>query len=302
MSNFFKKSLLGTIFILCVVIAVWAHYVIVDAHTNDLQKRANERIGFYQQSLNNELNRFSFLPFVIARDKQLVEWALEQPQKANLALEAIKQNSGANEVYIMDTSGLTLAASNWGSKVSFVGKNYAYRPYFKQAIMHGSGQFFGIGATSKKPGFFISNGVQDQNNIIAVTVAKVDLSVIEKIWVEGGENIFITNRDGVVILSSQAKWKYHTLSSLDELQLETIAKQRQFDNKALPLLAENLLAESDGLTIEGVPYLHQAVEIKTADWKLHYLIPQANVVQLTIITWTKIGLILLGVLAVFLFL
>ncbi len=256
----FTKKVLVISSLFCLIAIYILHQSIVDIHTEELQNKSIQRIDSYKNALRNELTRFNFLPFVIARDEQLINWSFKQLDIANIALENIKKASGANELYIMDASGKTLSSSNWKSKTSFVNRNYAFRPYFKEALKGNNGQFFGIGTTSKKPGFFISTGVKSQDKVIAVTVAKVDLSVLENIWINAGENIFITNRDGVVILSSKNHWKYRTLSPLEEFQIENIKAQKQFANIPLVQLLDNQSKTQKQLSIESNKYLHQEVD------------------------------------------
>ncbi len=273
--------------------SMWMHANIVNIHTRDLQAQSIERIQLYKSSLNNELTRFNFLPFVIARDKQLIDWSFKQSKKANIALEGIKKESGANTLYVMNAYGDTLSSSNWKDKSSFINKNFSFRPYFKKAMKGGDGQFFGIGTTSKKPGFYISTGIKDQNKIIGVTVAKVDLSILENIWSDAGEKIFVTNKDGVVILSSMKQWKYHTIGSINELQLKDIKTQKQFSDKTLKPLSNNLKFEKDWLNINESSYLHQKEFINNTDWTIHYLTPNSQIKQMVAATWAKIGLIIL---------
>ncbi len=298
----FTKKVLVISSLFCLIAIYILHQSIVDIHTEELQNKSIQRIDSYKNALRNELTRFNFLPFVIARDEQLINWSFKQLDIANIALENIKKASGANELYIMDASGKTLSSSNWKSKTSFVNRNYAFRPYFKEALKGNNGQFFGIGTTSKKPGFFISTGVKSQDKVIAVTVAKVDLSVLENIWINAGENIFITNRDGVVILSSKKHWKYRTLSPLEEFQIENIKAQKQFANIPLVQLLDNQSKIQKQLSIESNKYLHQEVDIKSPDWKIHYLIPTSRVDALVIQSWTRIGLIIFGIMVVLLML
>ena len=276
----------------------------LELYTQDAKTKASERISLYQNSLYNELTRFNFLPFVIARDRQLIDWSFERSDRANLALSDIKQASGANEVYIMDTTGTTLSASNWQDGDSFVGKNFSFRPYFKEAMQGQNGQFFGIGTASKKPGFYISTGVREEesDDIIAVTVAKVDLSVLENIWIEAGENIFVTNQDGVVILSSKQPWKYRTLSLLEAAQLKDIETKRQFSDQTLRPLADNTSITQEHLSIDQVGYVHQSAPIPGTNWDMHYLTPVAQINHLTLGTWAKVGLGLLTIVSLVLLL
>ena len=165
-----------------------------------------------------------------------------------------------------------------------------------------NGYFFGIGATTRLPGFFISTPVRDKDNIVAVATTKIDLRPIEKTWTDAGEVIVVTNGDGVVILSSLNEWKYRALLPLNTQQLQRIDNQKQFADLAIRSLSDNLQVPDDEMEINGISYLHQSVEINDVNWRMHYLTPTSDVTQLAIITWAKIGSITLGLIATFLLL
>jgi len=293
------KGYVGAFIIVSAITALWAHQGIIESHTKDLQAKASERVSLYQGSLNNELKRFGFLPHIVARNQELIDSAFSNPDQANISLEGIKNASGADVIYVMSKFGKTLASSNWRSPTSFVGNNFAFRPYFKEAVSAGKGYFFGIGTTSKKPGYYISSGVSEGNEITAVTVAKVDLSIIENTWVEAGENIFVTNRDGVIILSSKEKWKYSALFPLNTKQLSSISEQRQFADERLNLLTDTYQANDSEIMIDGISYLEKVTDVGE-QWKMHFLTPESSVTQLAVVTWAKIGSIILGAVAIFL--
>ena len=294
--------LLFVVFVCGVIVIYWAHYVVVEHHTNNLRLKASESVVIYQDDLNDELARFSFLPYVVARDEHLIKWSFNEPNKANLALENIVKASGTTNLYILDNKGTTLASSNWRSDVSFVGKNFAFRPYFLDAMSGNNGYFFGIGTTSKLPGFYISSPVRNGENIIAVAVTKLNLSALEKSWKDSGETIFVTNEDGVVVLSSESEWKYHALLPLSQPQKEKIKKQKQFAGLKLDLLTGQPQKNINNIDIDGTPFLYETVSIDSANWKIHYLLPKTNITQLTIITWAKTGSIAMGLIAVLLLL
>ena len=289
--------LLFVVFVCGVIVIYWAHYGVVEHHTNNLRLKASESVVIYQDDLNDELARFSFLPYVVARDEHLIKWSFNEPNKANLALENIVKASGTTNLYILDNKGTTLASSNWRSDVSFVGKNFAFRPYFLDAMSGNNGYFFGIGTTSKLPGFYISSPVRNGENIIAVAVTKLNLSALEKSWKDSGETIFVTNEDGVVVLSSESEWKYHALLPLSQPQKEKIKKQKQFAGLKLDLLTGQPQKNINNIDIDGTPFLYETVSIDSANWKIHYLLPKTNITQLTIITWAKTGSIAMGLIA-----
>src|SRR5690606_39889107 len=95
-------------------------------------------------------------------------------------LKIVRSRSGADELYVVDLVGDTLAASNWDEEGSFVGHNYAFRPYFTQAIAQGSGRFYAVGVTTGRPGYFLSSRVEHQGQTIGVVVAKVDMAPLAR--------------------------------------------------------------------------------------------------------------------------
>ncbi len=117
--------------------------------------------------------------------------------------------------------------------------------------------------------------------------------MLENIWIEAGENIFVTNQDGVVILSSKQPWKYRTLSSLEAAQLKDIQTKRQFSDQTLRPLADNTPSAQAQLNIDQVGYVHQSAPIPGTNWAMHYLTPMAQINHLTLGTWAKVGLGLL---------
>ena len=79
----------------------------------------------------------------------------------NLYLAEVNAKAHSSVLYVLDTRGLTLAASNWNEEASFVGMDLGYRPYVRDAVDRGSGRFYGIGTTSGKPGFYYSQAIRD---------------------------------------------------------------------------------------------------------------------------------------------
>ena len=55
---------------------------------------------------------------------------------------------------MIDRHGLTIAASNWRLPTSFVGQNYGFRPYFRDAMAHGAAELFALGTVSGRPGLY----------------------------------------------------------------------------------------------------------------------------------------------------
>ena len=70
----------------------------------------------------------------------------------DLRFRAFAERAGIDAIYLMNASGVTIAASNAGTPQSFLGQDYSFRPYFQTALGGTQGQFYGIGATTGIPG------------------------------------------------------------------------------------------------------------------------------------------------------
>ena len=70
----------------------------------------------------------------------------------NRKLERINGAAQSSTLELMDRNGLAVAASNWALPSSYVGHNYAFRPYFSQTKSQGTGRFYAVGVTTRDSG------------------------------------------------------------------------------------------------------------------------------------------------------
>ena len=142
------------------------------------RSKAQGRLSLYRSTVIAEIERFSHLTFVLARDPFVIETAQGGDTAAlDVRLADFADQAGIDAIYLMDRTGLTVSASNATSPSSFVGQNYAFRPYFQNAMEGEQARFYGIGATTGLPGYFISDAVRNANqSILGVVALKIDLS------------------------------------------------------------------------------------------------------------------------------
>ncbi|MEM9130597.1 MAG: cache domain-containing protein, partial [Pseudomonadota bacterium] len=168
-------------------------------------ERAAGPLSLYRETVVAELERFSHLTFVLARDPFVVatvQGADTGPLNQRLAEFAVR--SGLEAIYLMNEAGLTIASSNADRPESFLGQNYSFRPYFQTAIKGGQGEFYGIGSTTGLPGYFFADPVKTQDNAaLGVIAIKLGLTELEETWRAAGETVFLANKDGVILLSSR---------------------------------------------------------------------------------------------------
>ncbi|WP_315981570.1 hypothetical protein [Aliamphritea spongicola] len=83
----------------------------------DLQHRTAADLGRYSLSLQQELDRYKDIPKLISTHSELLNPLLhpgsDAEARASLYLEKVNETIGASDAYLMNTEGLTVAASNW---------------------------------------------------------------------------------------------------------------------------------------------------------------------------------------------
>lgn len=232
---------------------------------------AEGRLSFYRSSVVSEIERFSHLTHLLSLDPFVIDTALgANPGPLDTRFAEFSEEAGLDAIYLMRTDGMTIAASNAGSPASFVGQDYAFRPYFQTALAGDQGRFYGIGATTGLPGYFIADPVRGPDGaIIGVVAIKLDLTGLAQSWQSAGERAVLADRNGVVLLASDPEWWYRTLEPLDADQRRLIEESRQFTGQPLDRL--DWAPRGDGSAqIGGEAALHLVAEDLPHGWSLHY--------------------------------
>jgi two-component system C4-dicarboxylate transport sensor histidine kinase DctB len=243
--------------------------------------------------LRSELEKQRSLPFVLAQDPDLLA-ALERPEATTLArlnqkLEALSRGTGANVIYLIDTAGLALAASNWREPTSFVGSDYRFREYFQRGLQEGAAEHFALGTVSRQPGLYISRRLGPANAPLGVVVVKVEFEGVEDTWRlsdravagEAARPVFVTDERGILLLTSRPAWRFRTDRPLPAGDLADIRDSLQFGDAPLTQLPlrPNPAARDPGAVLldegEGrsTPLLRVSQAVPTAPWQLNLLVP-----------------------------
>ncbi len=143
-------------------------------------------------------------------------------------------------IYVLDTKGLTLASTNRNTPESFLGKNYAVRPYFKEAMRGEHGHYFAMGLTSSIPGYYVSQPLFNANgDILGVLALKAnfDDSLLKT---SPHEYRFLTSPEGAILSASH---KEHNLRALWPIPSQ--ANQRLLESKQFPTLNSTPLLSAE---------------------------------------------------------
>ena len=150
--------------------------------------------------------------------------------KANLILDHFRDSFEAGVCYVMDAQGNTVASSNRNEQASFVGKNYAFRPYFREAMEGRPSLYMALGVTSGERGVYFGVPVHGTSSTPAgVAVIKVPIDTIETEFARDFNGAMsLADPHGVIFVSSHKEWLFHVLWKPSENTLNEIEKTQQF--------------------------------------------------------------------------
>ncbi|GIZ50972.1 sensor histidine kinase [Noviherbaspirillum aridicola] len=238
---------------LAIALVAGVYLVAAQRARQDIHAAAGRQLQIVALDLESVLERFESLPFALSFHPDLAR-VLERPQdealirRVNQTLQSVQRQARVSAIYLMDENGLTLASSNWQQPYSFVGKNFSFRPYFRDALAGAAGRFYGIGNTTGEPGYFISQpvyrGEPEGGTPAGVIAVKIALGDFEQTWASSEEPIALADARGVVFLSNRADWRYHSLRPLDDPDQQRLVGTMQYAGQQILPIAT--LAEDAG--------------------------------------------------------
>ena len=251
---------------------------------------ARGQLQLYAQSIRTLVERFSSVPEVLALDSD-IHSLLRAPHDRQLRLalnqrlERLNAAAGSTVLYLLDAQGETLVASNWRDWSSFVGNNYAFRPYFQNALREGGARYFAVGVTTGIPGYFLSHVVRDEDgSLIGVLVVKLELEELQREWVDQPGVLLVADSHQVAILSNRPAWRFRTLQALDDQARAELIDVRKYAEQALKPLPSRVHRYIDDETawtrMDGPDgardYLWQRMTLPDEGWTLHLLSDPGN--------------------------
>lgn len=252
------------------------------------------------------LERPRALPFLLSRDRDVTE-ALAGPDPARRSfldrkLEELVAGTSAAVIYVIDTKGVAISASNWREPTSFVGNDYSFRAYFSRAMKDGTAEHFALGSVSKRPGLYISHRIGPAAAPLGVVVVKMEFDQLERDWHETRRPSYIVDADHVVLITSIPSWRFMTTEPLPAENLAAIRESLQFGEAPLtPLPFERM---ADGLLRAVQPgggaetYLRITAPVVSTPWQFEYLVPVAGPVAAGMREAQLLALIVIGAITI----
>lgn len=263
----------------------------------------------YRQLVANELNRYLPVPELMA-EHPLLERALSEPENPTVILQANEQMQrmativGSSDVYLMDVNGMTIAANNYQQEDSFVGSNYAFRPYFSEAVANrDSAIYFALGTMSGVRGLYFSHPVSDDaGRLLGVVAVKVLVHELESQWQRPASlreaEMVVLDDAGISFLASKPSWLYRNFSDKPGANHDEESRQR-YPARDLNPIPFDTLGKSWGLSDQSATisirengkikeYLTVRTPLPKLDWSLQVMVSTRSVV------WTRLAFLVAG--------
>ncbi|MDG5496216.1 ATP-binding protein [Niveispirillum sp. BGYR6] len=209
---------------------------------HDLMAASNDQLHRAFAKFEREIDKLGILPLTVAMDQRVGSFLAAadrgaQVSEINQYLATLNMAAGTLQVYLVDAGGTVIASSNWADSSSFVGRNISYRPYVQNAKAGSVTGYYGIGTTANTPGYFLATAVERDGVRIGTVAVKLDLEQLEHDWLNGMDQLmFMTDANRVIVLSSRAAWKYHSLGPLDAAKIAELNQTQQYNSHVMDAL------------------------------------------------------------------
>ncbi|EKO3518498.1 sensor histidine kinase [Vibrio fluvialis] len=228
-------------FIVFVVVTAISAHLVWRYQYQSLLLNHQSQLDKFSSLITAKLDKYAHIPRLLSKDKELVDALLHpantaQIEVTNRYLEQVNDVIQAADTYLLDQYGNTLAASNWNLDRSFIGRNFAWRPYFYQSIAGADSQYFALGSTSGQRGYYYAYPVVYAAEILGVVVVKMDLSAIEENWQSQSSYFVATDTNQVVFMSSQPSWLFKSIGNLSDTTRDQIRSSLQYLDKPIASL------------------------------------------------------------------
>lgn len=245
----------------------------------DVEARRNS--SAHLNLLESELQKFRLLPRVLTQfpdvRSALTEGSVAASDRLNRELEQLAERTDAAVIYVLDSDGKTIAASNWRTPASFVGQNYGFRPYYQGAMQRGEAELFALGTVSGRPGIYLARRVGTDARPLGVIVVKVEFDRIERKWADSNAVTLVTDEAGIIIMSSNPAWQFRSIAPISESERARLRASRRYGERSLAPLA---VQRSDGdvqIRADGhsAAYRQVSAPVSLTGTRFHLLQPLA---------------------------
>gem|GEM_PF-1761387 len=241
----------------------------------DLMNESTSNINALANHLQDQMEETDHAAMSIAASPEvslaLVDGGEQNVARANFILDRFNEALDAPVCYLLDEDGTVIASSNRNDPDSYVGNNYGFRPYFKQAMSGNAGSYYALGLTSGERGHYVSYPVIN-GRVIGVAVIKRKINSVE-LGFKQYPYCFYIDPHGIVFLSSRPDMLYKGLRPLEEGIQKELIESRQFGTGPFETISLQDVANGADVVYDGQRFLVNRKQVSPAGWSIVLLAP-----------------------------
>ena len=215
---------------------------------------------------------------VLAEASCLSDRLLGRPPSAarplDHTLEIVKLTTSAELAYVMDTNGVVVASTTYGTEgKSLLGSQFAYRPYFQRALAGAPAVDAAVGAQTGERGIYFSAPIYGEGTApYGVVVLKVGLAAIDDALHSHQSPLLMVDPEGVIFAANRPAWRYRSIVPLTAAQRDALHAARRYGDRRVETLAPDLAGAR--VELDGVAHHVSRMDGPLAGWQLVSLTPE----------------------------
>ncbi len=251
------------VFFIVMSLLIWlSNLYFTERFSQKTKALATAQVALYSGRLVSELQRNSVVPLLLSRDTRLIG-ALNSQDFVGTSQRLIsyQEEIGAKSIILLDEAGRTVAASDRRE----LGAVMRESPYFIGALRSNETVFTAAGIKEGPIGFFYSRKLESGKETIGVIVVEVDLDHLFDTWSSQESTIFVTNSEGIIILSTERQFRHQTIAQALSSQPALSPVERAW--RATGEWTQTVV----DAYIKGKPLFRLETKVPFRGWRLNYL-------------------------------
>ena len=253
--------LLLALLVMVGLLTIWVTNIwLTERFSENTRVRAELRSALYTGNLLSELQRTAVVPLLLARDPALIG-ALSSKDYATVSARLIgaQKDIGAASIRLLDNSGRTVGATDR----KLLGASYVLSPFYVEALRTNDTVFTVSHGPAGGFDFTYSRAVMSDGRAVGVIVVGADLTRLERSWAGISDAVAVTDSSGQIILSTEPRWRGHSLEDALAVRSAPTAIERAFqvtaDWTSFPIDA----------WLRGKAVMASETRIPFRGWKMH---------------------------------
>ncbi|ADE10903.1 EAL domain-containing protein [Sideroxydans lithotrophicus] len=142
----------------------------------------------------------------------------------NVQLKLIQSSLGIDLMFVVNSAGDCIAASNWDTSGSPIGTNFRDRKWYAESLGGTPGMQYAMGKTTHIGGLYFSSPIMIDGHFRGAVISKIDLTSLS--FLTRQADAFVTDSNGVIILAHDPEM---LMMAVTDAKVNRLAAQQRLE-------------------------------------------------------------------------